>query len=382
LGKVGTMKRLGMERIGLIVLAVVAAAGWGRSMEAEDAEEETAEATRPERRGTRGGGPRTTVDSLGRLATSARSARLFSSLEEIAAAGRPGEVNESLVKAYRQTMADPDYVRRVRDFGLLLELMRPEDAERMHHEFVMLHQEGKGFDFEYGAFATRWGEIDPEGALGFFTSQNPVRIPPHDLEKIAKGWGETDPQAALRWMDANPEMADARDGRPSVVKGWFRQDPEGATAYLMSGAMPGAQVDEAVRYGLVERLYSHGFEDAGRWLASLPDTELGNNAAAWAWRSSQDRLSQLSPENAARLWSSVGHREWMDFPQFLRFSSMVSRGDANPNGVAGFFDALAGEWAVDDAAAQFSRWRQKHPNEVDALLSSAPDSEFLRAVAD
>ncbi len=317
---------------------------------------------------------------MARLASSPRSAKLFAHLAEIAAEAVPGEPNEALLAACYQTLQDPDYVRRSRDFSLLLEMMRPEDAARIHERFIEMDQAGNGFGEEYGAFATRWGEVDPQGALTYLIGEEPTRLPAQDLEKIARSWGQADPAAALRWMDDHPEIANTRGGWASAIKGWIRTDPDAAAKYLFSHQIPQPQVMETIRYELVEKLYGGGLADAVDWLASLSEEGASGEAAAFAWNNSQGRLGALSPENAAMAWSRVGGRSWMNFRQFANFTEMIGRSNGNPGGVAGYLDALGTQWQSAEAAQKFKTWYQADQGGVKRWLNNAPQTAFTQAM--
>lgn len=322
----------------------------------------------------------TSTQSLAKLASSSRSAKLFADLAGIAASAKAGEPNEALLAACEQTMRDPDFVRRSRDFCLLLEIMRPEDAVRMHENFVAMHQEGRDFGMEYGAFATRWGEVDPSGALDYFLQENPVKLPNYDMEKIARSWGTADPESALRWMDEHPEIATSKDGWSSVLKGWFRTDPDTATKYLFSKDLPPRQILETTRYAFVEKLFSSGLDDAATWLAGIEDQGIGHSAALHAWGDSMSHLTELSPEKAASAWGKVGDQPWMRFGNFVSFDNMVTKGGSNQQAAVAFLNGLQDNWPIDQAAAQFKRWYEMDQNAVTNWLGKAPETEFSNAM--
>lgn len=322
----------------------------------------------------------TSTLALSGLASSSRSAKLFAHLAEISADAMTGKPNEALLAACVQTLQDPDYVRRSRDFSLLLELMRPEDAIRIHEDFIAMDRAGKGFGEEYGAFATRWGEVDPQGALAYFLTEDPVRLPPQDMEKIARSWGQADPAAALKWMDEHPDIAASRGGWGSAIKGWFRTDPNAATNYLFSHDVPPQQIVDTVRYALVEKLFDGGLDDATHWLAGLPEHPLSEAAAAYAWNNSVGRLGALSPDNAASAWSRLADQPWMDFRQFTSFTNMVGRSSGNPDGIPGYLDALQNQWPADRAVEKFKVWYHADEAGVTQWLNNSPDTDYTRAI--
>lgn len=373
------------QRLLISLLSVAAVSGWIWALKLHNEkssteEERTQVDPSTTRKSSRTEIPKTSTQSLAKLASSTRSAQLYSDLARIAASAEPGSPNEALLRACEQTMMDPDFVRRGRDFGLLLEIMRPEDAARIHEQFIAMHQEGRGFGAEYGSFATRWGEVDPRGALTYLLQGDPNTLSVRDMESIARSWGTADPEAALRWMDENPDVATAKEGWASVLKGWFRNDPDAATTYLFSKNLPPQQIIETTRYGFVEKLFSTGLDDAAQWLSGLDQNQLGPVAARHAWVNSLSHLSELTPERAASAWGKLGSEPWMDFNNFVSFDRMVSKNGSNPEATAGFFRELQKTWPTDQAAAQFKRWQQMDQQAVSDWLSSAPDTEFTNAM--
>jgi hypothetical protein len=173
------------------VLAVLACSGWvvaWRSSNQAGAEPKT---TVKEDKNSR-----SNMRSGGRDATGAAfvadpaTARLLATYNELVARTSNGEPNKKLVEACRDALCDNDNDRRGRNFGLLLELARPEDAPAIHKMFAELDAEGRAFA-EYKNFAMRWGMVDPIGAMEFLKTQHKGGvIPRNDLRSLAFGWGE------------------------------------------------------------------------------------------------------------------------------------------------------------------------------------------------
>lgn len=365
----------------LLVLLAVAGWSWAFMLRGEvarqKASESGAEAAAAGKSRGRGG---ERDGSIAALLPTGRSSRLLAGIEDIAGAARPGEVNAKLIAACRQTLMDPEFSRRQRDFMLLVDLMRPEDAAALHETFLELHRQGRGFGPEYGAFAYRWGEIDASGALEFLTREEPLRLPAGDLGNIVRGWAQIDPPAALRWMDEHPEIAESREGWSSAVNGWLRSDSAAATAYLLEKKLPRDQTMQSVRYGAIEKLYSTGAEDALDWIAAFPDDEDFNLASRMAWHATAGELREMSYEDAASAWSRVGNESWMTFDDFARFSGTTAYARVNAEGEDGFLTALAESWPADKAAAQFERWQQTQPDRVAVWLAQFPDHPYAAEI--
>ncbi len=224
-----------MERKSNLVipaLALFAAAGWGWGIYQAVGSSRSANAAegpvKAARTSVRHDARPTSISSL--LPT-ARSARLFNSLDEIAAEPKGG-VNKKLMAAMRTTLADNDPTRRSRDFAILLDLMRPEDAFAVHDLFLELHRDGQTLG-EYAPFANRWGQIDGAGALESLMNEKPMRLPPQDFRNIIIGWSTNDPQSALAWMKEHPDVPGSRTNFDAVIQGWINLDRDAATRFLI-----------------------------------------------------------------------------------------------------------------------------------------------------
>ncbi|HEY8960556.1 MAG TPA: hypothetical protein VIM57_00015, partial [Luteolibacter sp.] len=237
---------------------------------------------------------------MARLVTDAPFGRLLASLSEISSAARPGEPNQKLLDACRKALTNADAERRRRDFYLLMELMRPEDAAAMHRQFLELHREGRGFAPEYATFAHRWGEIDGQGALDYMLAEKPFRLPPPDFQYLIRGWGTKDPGAALDWLKGHPDLNTSMNGRFALLEGWIRDDPASATRWMVSENMSPNELVRCVSGGTLQQLYGPGLTEAAKWLSELPDDGGPmSTAARVGWRSIQIQLNQLSYDQAS-----------------------------------------------------------------------------------
>ena len=305
-------------------------------------------------------------------------AQLLSSLSEISKSAPAGEPNPKLLHACELALSNPDPQRRARDFNLLMELMRPEDAAAIHQQFLEIHQSGKGYGPEYGAFAKRWGEIDAPGALDFLMAEKPFRLPALDFQEIARGWGQTDPRAAVEWMKAHPEISDSMDGRYALLDGWFRIDPTSATRWMLDEGMPSRELAHCISGGAWQQLFSQDAVQAAQWLSELPDDH-GEMAAATkeGWRAIQMQLTQLSYDQASTAFSQIAGASWVGLEEFKNFGNLVSRATANSEGMAGFLNSVAAKWPAEQVSRKFEQWANANPDATREWLINSPDSALL-----
>lgn len=304
--------------------------------------------------------------------------QLLSSLAEISKSAQSGEANPKLIDACAQALSNPDPQRRARDFNLLIELMRPEDAAELHKQFLEIHKSGKGYGPEYGAFAKRWGEIDAPGALDFLMSEKPFRLPVLDFQEIARGWGQTDPKAAVEWMKQNPEMAASMGGRYALLDGWFRTDPTAATQWMLSEEMTVRELSQCISGGAWQQLFSQDAVHAAKWLSQLPD-DRGEIAAATreGWHAIQMQLNQLSYDQASTAFSQIANSSWMTLDEFKNFGNLVSRATANSEGLTGYLNSLSAKWPAAEVTRKFEEWAATNPDATAQWLLNSPDSALL-----
>ncbi|MCW1914273.1 hypothetical protein OJ996_11850 [Luteolibacter sp. GHJ8] len=320
---------------------------------------------------------------MAKLVADPATSRLLATFDELASGTTTGEPNKKLVEACRGTLMDNDGARRSRNFALLLELARAEDAPAIHAMFAELHQEGRAFD-EYKTFAMRWGMVAPTEAMEFLKTQHQNGIVPRgDLRAIAFGWGRVDPDAALKWMNENPGEAERFGGNAAVVDGWLKTDPVAAAGWV---AANGKNLDpntylECVRWGFSAQIFSANTDLAGAaaWLSALPDDEISSAAAENAWGQIQWALGELSYDKSAELWGKVGNEPWMGFEQFVRFSGASSTNKSADRGVDGFLDALGRNWPEDKVSSQFEHWSEGGSPEVEEWLAGAPSTPVTKA---
>jgi hypothetical protein len=362
------------------VLAILAAAGWGwgiyqsstRSGGANPAGTGEAPGRTSARREARS-------SSIAALLPTARSAQLFASLDEIA--GEPkGAVNQKLLAAMRTTLADNDPTRRNRDFAILLDLMRPEDALAVHNLFLEFHRDGQTFG-EYAPFANRWGQIDGAGALEALMNEKPMRLPPRDLRNIIAGWSTKDPQSALSWIRDHPDVPGASFSFDAVIQGWINLDRDAATHYLLSNPLSINDRIRATGNAADEILSGSGIEATVNWLVSFPATGENNLAATNALSGISWRLGELPYDKAAGAWATLSKNSIGGIDQLDRFTQASAEARTATQGTRGFIDALAEKWPVDQAVSSFATWSQRNPARVKRYLTQYGDSPYIQSIS-
>lgn len=312
------------------------------------------------------------------LASDPRSIRLVELMEQLGEGTEAGKPNAAFLKAAQLTLDDSLFQRRQRDFRMLLEKMRPEDAAEIHARFRAMEKEGRYFAPEYGAFATRWGQVDGEGAMAIWMARELHDRPIHDMANVITGWATADPEEALKWADENKEELAGANPYPHLLAGWLTKDPVAATAWLANANLDANQYRECVQAGVLDKIYSDGLEGASEWLATLPvNSEDQAIAARNGWRAHIGHLAHLDPDLAAAAWSKVGSKPWMTSQDFLGFCASVARG--NEGSLDGFAEQLSQQWPKAEASVQFSQWTEKDPNMVRTLLNQLPPSEIRSA---
>lgn len=367
----------------ILGISAFALSGWAAAWMAHDHEPEPARAserTRSSRaRETKADERHGEIKDIAQLVADAPFARLLVSLTEISNGARPGEPNQRLIDACRKALTTADAERRRRDFYLLMELMRPEDAAAIHRQFLEMHREGRGFAPEYATFGHRWGEIDAPGALDYMMAEKPFRMPPPDFHYLIRGWAEKDPQAAVNWLKQHPEMATGMNGRFALLEGWIREDPAGATSWMLSENMPLNELAQCVSGGTLQQLYGPGLTEAAKWLSELPDDNGPmSTAARIGWKSIQIQLSELSYEQASTAWCQLAGSSWMTLEDFTQFGNNLSRSTANPEGLPGYLNAVAAKWPADQVSRKFEQWAAGDPGSTIDWLTNAPDSALLK----
>ena len=277
----------------------------------------------------------------------------------------PGVGSEAFKRLANETLFDNDLERRMRNFGMLLGKMRPEDAIMMHHEFVRMQKEGRPFGEDYALFASRWGEIDGKGVMKFyFDAGNPN---PNDVRNALRGWAQKDPESAMDWLDSSEQgivAVDQYGGRNAVLIGWARNNMSSATDWVVNRSHELSEKEQkkflnpAIDLLLIQKLYSDGVGGASHWLATLPDGEEFDAASANAWHNmAHQRLNHLDPEQAAQTWQTVGNRSWAGVKEFSRFYDLIASGNGGSD--QEFFNSLQRNgWTDSQVIEKFEKWAE------------------------
>ena len=354
----------------------LAATGWYKALTNDGPARAGAEATGA------GGTPSVKTDRQKakdpKLASDPRSIRLMELMGKLDGEGEPGKPNPTFVKAAELTLEDSLFHRRQRDFRLLMEKMRPEDARAIHEHFQALEREGRYFGPEYEAFAMRWGQVDGEGAMAFWTAREPFDLKPHDMVNLVTGWANSDPEKALAWIEGHQDLLGNMNPYRPLVVGWLAKDPVAAGAWLSNAKLTSQQYVDCVNGAALDKVYSDGVEGASEWLASLPqDDNHAEVAAKIGWMMNIGRLQNLDPGLAAGAWSKVGSKPWMSAGDFQTFCNSVANG--NGGSLEAFAEQLSTKWPAAEAGSQFARWTEEDPSSVGSILARLPASEIRAA---
>jgi len=373
---------LSRRTLGILCITgfTLAAAGWFKAL----SDEEPDDASRAEMRtkdgisSGRSGSRKSDGSGDAKIVSDPKSIRLVDLMEQLDEDAEPGKPNPAFLKAAELTLNDSLFHRRQRDFRLLMEKMRPEDAPAIHQRFKEMEREGKYFGPEYAAFAMRWGTVDGEAAIANWAAREPFERSIHDLANMVTGWATADAEKALGWVEGNKELLGETNAYPPLLVGWLATDPVAATAWLANGNLEPRRYRECVQAGVLDKIYSDGLEGASEWLASLPD---GNDellaAAKGGWMTHISHLGNLDPGLAAATWSKVGSQPWMGPEEFQRFCGSVARG--NQGNLDTFAEQLSKTWTGEEASAQFGRWTEQNPEAVGSLLAQFPSSGVREA---
>jgi hypothetical protein len=369
------MKELSRRSLSWLCVAgfALAGAGWtkawmnDRTPEVDDGKSPAEDARRTGKSGAR---PTDRLPVMG----DPRSQRLLAWMSEMDASAEPGKPNAAFVKAAVTTLDDSLFHRRQRDFRLLMEKLRPEDARAIHDHFKSLERDGRYFGDEYAAFAMRWGQIAGADALNEWLSFGPADRSHGNLINLMTGWGTSEPEKALAWVEEHQgEFGGMNAYRPLLV-GWINTDPMAATAWLQGAKLDSRQVVDCVGGAMLDKVYSDGLEGASEWLASLPDDsdELAM-AARFGWLSNVQHMRNLDPQKAANAWSKVGGQSWMTGEDFKRFCDAVAAG--NEGSLDDFAQDLGKAWPSGEVSAQFERWASTNALAAMEALKSLPPSD-------
>lgn len=305
-----------------------------------------------------------------------RTRTLLDELQALQQAAVPGQISEAFQNKAWDVLFDNDASRRSRNFGLLLDVLRPEDGVALHHLFNKMHQEGRDFPDEYARFAGRWGEVDGAGALQFYFVEAKTPPAPADVHNALKGWGQTNPQAALAWALANREMVNAKphpgfgpqeDPVNGVLRGWARTDLAAATAAMKAQYPDPDQRGLAIHTMYVESLFGKGLQPTLEWIKQLPDASTDPNLAGRD--AMQDLFRRIrdagtAPEAAVSHLAGIADQPWFGLEDLMGLSHTFRRNAAE------FANALASPATQPILQAKFDTWSSENPDAMGTWLNS------------
>ncbi len=306
----------------------------------------------------------------------ARTRTLLEELHSINQSAVPGQVHEPFQNKAWEVLFDNDASRRSRNFGLLLDILRPEDGVALHVLFNKMHQEGRDFPDEYARFAGRWGEVDGAGALQYYFVDAKSPPAPADVHNVLKGWAQMNPQAALDWAIANKELVAGKphpgfgpqdDPVNGVLRGWARTDLAAATAAMKAQFPDPAKREQAINTLYVESLFGTGLEPTLEWIKQLPDgpddPNLGGRSALQnLFRRIRD--AGTPPDQAVANLVSVAGQPWFGIEDMMGISHTFRRNAAD------FANALGSPDAQSILQTKFETWSGQNPDAMGTWLNN------------
>ena len=221
-----------------------------------------------------------------------------------------------MINALRGAFGDPIHHRSHKAILDLLEFLTPENAERVRNLFFEYDKKGVGLDFAWSAFWTRWGEIDPLGALNFALSQKDLleRAGHPHLQNIMRGWSAVDPVAAQRWLREHPQVPHYKWLVSALAANWAVTNASDATAFVLS--LP---LDENILQNslgeIAETLRKvSGPERVEAWFAGLDD-----RAKPLAFNHAASRIKDGNIEKTKSWFASQADKPWRDDRYYLDF---------------------------------------------------------------
>lgn len=112
---------------------------------------------------------------------------------------------------------------------------------------------------------------DPKGVREFISGPHGELASQSMINRVASNDASKNPEAALEWTAKLPKDRIA-DARVNVISTWLQLRPEAAAAYI--GQLPAGPERERSIHTAVSHLTANGSpEQAGRWLATLPEAD-------------------------------------------------------------------------------------------------------------
>jgi hypothetical protein len=265
-----------------------------------------------------------------------RTQTLMEEMSELLQGSQAGVPNERFLNKSWELLLDNDFERRTRNYGFLLEIMRPEDAFAMHKLFQKAHKEGRDYALEYSLFATRWGVLGGQDALTKLFADQARPPAPADVHNILKGWSQVNPKDALNWIQNNletiqnnPHKALGAQSDPfhGVLRGWARKDLAAATEAMKTLYAESGPPREVAFNLYLESLFSQGKDQTIDWIKELPPTTDGSAPAARGLMLDlfrRFREANTPGADVAQTFLKVADQPWMGLAELDSVSRMIT----------------------------------------------------------
>jgi hypothetical protein len=221
-----------------------------------------------------------------------------------------------------------------------------------------------------GAVASRWAQLDPEAAVGWYCAKVPSGQR-DELGKMMWEWARADPNAALKWAIALPEGSENQETVLHVFSHAGREDPASIATTIENLA------SEKLRFAVSEFASQWGGRDpeaASIWATRIQDEKakfsaLWSTTSQWANRNSEAASGWIESlplgfDRDVALWS---------------FSYTVAKTD--PEGAVAWAQTIQNPDRKRDAIRDvYKRWLTRNPAAAGNWLQSTSSiSPELRA---
>jgi hypothetical protein len=262
----------------------------------------------------------------------------------------------------RQSVRDPNPIRRRLAFGRLLEALTPENALEIREQLVASGAGGEEWrDFNYS-----WGAMAGVEAVNFAVSSKEP-----DLDAALAGWASANPDGAIAFLDDLPEGMRENRGRfaESVVSGLANRDTNSATDLAIKLAGDGGVQGEKLMGLIAGKALRHsGIEDSAAWSESLPDGPL--KAAAMDVIAGE--YVKRDPEAAAQWVSGFADQDYAAGVIEEVGDGLAKR---DPVAAASWLENLPeGRGQVVGLSSVFGDWEDRDPVAASEYLLSMPES--------
>lgn len=267
-----------------------------------------------------------------------------------------------------------DAVERARRLSALLEGLDASDIETLRSVYASLWTYVS--PVEAVLFASWWGSVDPEAAMGAIGKGGFAEHAEAALSTVLRSWARRDPQAARDYLLENGTSYPQETALLALIRGWSESGDAGAWDFVES--FPKGVPRQRALEVLTDHLVLHaGPEAAVRFVEALPD-DGANRFKLQAYRRLAAALVLRDPSYAAA---------WAERQTDSEFGEGVLRhvvgrwahtdGEATLVWLAGQPPSASQVEAIELA---YSMWLRRHVEKALAWAESQPQTASLEPV--